>query len=102
RPELEVYHRDLPYWVPYLKPVADLFPPAEEALINAIPEPPPDLKADALLRLAHTTDLTPSTAQRTFVWIATDFGILEATRTTNGLTPRQALNQPGIDYITCS
>lgn len=102
RPNLEVYHRDIPYWVPHLKPVPGLFPPEDEAKINALPEPPPDLRADALLRIAHPTDVSLSTAKRTFVWIATDFGILEASRTTNGLTPRQALNQPGIDFITCS
>ncbi len=103
RPGLEIYHRDLPYWVPQLKAVPNLFPPEDEARINAIPAPPPNLKADALLRIAHPTDVTPSpAANRTFVWIATDYGILEASRTTNGLTPRQALNQPGIDYITCS
>src|ERR1051325_4978580 len=102
RPELTLYHRDIPYWVPFLKPVPGLFPPEDEAAINAIPPPPPDLKADALLRIAHPTDVTPSSAKHTVVWIATDFGILEASRTMNGLTPRQALNQPGIDFITCS
>ncbi len=103
RPGLEVYHKDLPYWHPMLQPVHNLFPPEDQARLDAIPAPPPNLQADAVLRIAHPTDVAVApNARKTFVWIATDFGILEASRTTPGITPRQALNTPGIDYITCS
>ena len=52
RPDIELYHRDAPYFFKSWRPMNGLFPEAQEARLRAIPAPPAGLRPDAVLRMA--------------------------------------------------
>jgi glycosyltransferase involved in cell wall biosynthesis len=60
---LEIFHRDVPFVRPHWRPVAGLFPAADEKRLAALPPPPPDLVPDAVLRMAFPYDLSPAAAR---------------------------------------
>jgi glycosyltransferase involved in cell wall biosynthesis len=103
RPGIELYHRDLPFHMPDWPWIPGLLRPEQEAKIKAIPQPPPGMKADALIRIVHPTDTAPSPhAERTYIWAVTEFKIMEDSRMVGGLTARQSLTRPGLLMLTCS
>jgi glycosyltransferase involved in cell wall biosynthesis len=78
RPDITVYHRDVPYISPTWKPVPGLLPPEDEAKLRAIPAEPPGLKADAMLRIGYPHQLGPDPASdRRFVWATSEFKRVE-------------------------
>lgn len=103
RPDLKVYHRDLPYDASWWKWERGLLPEADEAAIEAIPPPPTGLRADALLRISHPYRLEPSPeAKRTFVFGTAELGIVEDLKMVGGQPARQLLPGRNVSYITCS
>lgn len=74
RPDLKLYHRDVPLYQPNWKPALGSMSPEHEAALQAIPAPPPGLKADALLRMGfpHFFENAPD-ATRTFTWVTSEF-----------------------------
>ena len=51
-PELEVRHRDVPFFKPSWMPVRGMMNPADEEAISRIPYAPPTEQADAVFRIA--------------------------------------------------
>lgn len=77
RSNLELYHRDMPYFDPEWQPQRGLFAPAEEEALSRIPAPDANLSADAVLRMCMPYNLKPSAAKRTCVFATTEWGIVQ-------------------------
>jgi glycosyltransferase involved in cell wall biosynthesis len=75
RPEVEIFHRDIPYLRSHWQPVADLFEPVANQKIQQIPPPPPET-VDAILRIAIPYNLKPGNAKKTCVFCTTEAGIV--------------------------
>ncbi|MBL9031738.1 MAG: glycosyltransferase [Phycisphaerae bacterium] len=101
RPGLEVFHRDIPFFTSW-RHIPGLLPPDDEGRLRAIPEPPPGLPIDASLRIAHPTLVATTEARDAWCWVVTEFGILEQSRIADGRPARDALNTPGVRFITIS
>jgi glycosyltransferase involved in cell wall biosynthesis len=77
RSNLELFHRDLPYFDPEWQPQRGLFTPPEEEALSRIPAPEANLVADAVLRMVMPYNLKPSAAKRTCVFATTEWGIVQ-------------------------
>ncbi|MCT7996725.1 glycosyltransferase [Laspinema olomoucense] len=76
RPEIQVYHRDMPYVTDNWQPVTGLLGDTREPQLHLIPQPPADQSADAILRVYCPFNLAPSTAPRTVMFGCTEWGIV--------------------------
>jgi glycosyltransferase involved in cell wall biosynthesis len=105
RPDLELFHRDVPYFSRNWQPLAGLLEPAQEEALRSIPPPPPGLKVDATVRFFVPYNLQPDAdARRTFVWGTVEYGVLQSQILEQmGLT---SLADPqartGVIFLTCS
>lgn len=77
RSNLELYHRDMPYFDPEWQPQPGLFAPTEEEALSRIPAPDANLSADAVLRMCMPYNLKSSAAKRTCVFATTEWGIIQ-------------------------
>jgi glycosyltransferase involved in cell wall biosynthesis len=75
RPNLEIFHRDVPYLRSHWQPVPDLFDPIAVKKLQQIPPPPPET-ADAILRMSIPYQLNPGNAKKTCVFCTTEAGIV--------------------------
>lgn len=75
RPNLKIFHHDVPYLRSHWRPVADLFDPIAAQKLQQIP-PPPQETADAILRMSIPYHLKPGNAQKTCVFCTTEAGIV--------------------------
>ncbi|NJK27312.1 MAG: hypothetical protein HC925_00230 [Coleofasciculaceae cyanobacterium SM2_3_26] len=64
RPDLQVFHRDMPYITQDWKPVRGLLGETAEAALAAIPQPAPQQDADATLRVYCPFNFTPGTTPK--------------------------------------
>lgn len=103
RPDLKLYHRDVPLYQPNWKPALGSMSPEHEAALQAIPAPPPGLKADALLRMGfpHFFENAPD-ATRTFTWVTSEFKRIGDSQIGNGKKPWEALSKAQSTVIACS
>lgn len=76
RPELTIFHRDIPYASKTWKPIANLFDPKAELALSQIPNPSPHQEADATLRMYAPLNLAPAKTPKTAVFGCTEWGIL--------------------------
>ena len=76
RPQLEIYHQDMPYISKSWKPVTGLFPPNLETALRNIPNLSPQKSADATLRMYAPFNLNSSRAHRTGTFACTEWGIV--------------------------
>lgn len=76
RPNLQIYHRDIPYVSKTWQPVTGLFPPTAETALRNIPNPSPHQPADATLRMYAPFNLNSSPTNRTAVFGCTEWGIV--------------------------
>lgn len=76
RPELKIFHRDMPFVQNKWQPVKGLLDPASEIALNAIPTPPPDCKADVTLRMYCPFNLASAKTPRTVMFGCTEWGIV--------------------------
>ncbi len=78
RPDLEIFHRDFPYFSPHWQPIKGLFSSTEEALLQGIPQPPEDSSpGDVTFRIAVPYSFTPASGDRTALFITSEWGFLE-------------------------
>lgn len=77
RSNLELFHRDMPYFDPEWQPQRGLFTSPEEEALSRIPAPDANLVADAVLRMVMPYNLKPSAAKRTCVFATTEWGIVQ-------------------------
>ena len=78
RPDLTIYHRDVPFFNTRWQPTRGLFPPEYEERLSAIAPPPAGFRADAYLRIGfpHFFDRSPE-ADRTFIWVTSEYKIVQ-------------------------
>ncbi|KOR36037.1 MULTISPECIES: glycosyltransferase [Planktothricoides] len=103
RPEVEIFHRDIPYLRSHWQPVAELFEPVAAQKIQQIPPPPPET-VDAILRIAIPYNLKPGNAKKTCVFCTTEAGIVTKSMLSgicaNSIT--EALENSDVTIITPS
>jgi len=75
RPDLTLYHRDLPPFRPHWKIARGLLDSSSEQLLERIPSPPSNEAGDVTLRIAFPYDLHPSSSTRTFVYGTAEFDV---------------------------
>jgi len=98
----EVYFRDLPFYTPRWKHVRGLMPAADEARVEGLREPPEGTPLDVSFRMAHPTLIERTSAEHSWCWIVTEFGILEQSRLGDKRPVGEALRTPGVRIMTCS
>ena len=103
RPDVELYHRDMPYLFKNWRPTSGLFPEAQEARLRAIPEPPEGLQSDAVLRMAvpYRVEADPA-ARRTFMWGTAEWGIVRDAAMVGHRPARDVLPHTEATIITSS
>ena len=75
RPNIELFHREMPYLSDWT-PKTGLLPKSAEDAIRNIPEPAAPQSADATLRMHMPLDFSPSNSTQTFVWGLTEYGVV--------------------------
>jgi glycosyltransferase involved in cell wall biosynthesis len=104
RPDLQLRHREAPPFSPSWRRIPGLLDPAREAPLRALPGPAPGEGFDATFRIFVPYDLLPSpVAPRTYVWGATEYGVVQQEMLARMGAPTLA----GFDYrdltvVTCS
>ncbi len=76
RPELKIFHRDMPFVQDNWKPVKGLLDPASEMALNAIPNPPENLEADVTFRIYCPFNLASAKTPRTVMFGCTEWGLV--------------------------
>jgi glycosyltransferase involved in cell wall biosynthesis/SAM-dependent methyltransferase len=76
RPEIQVFHRDMPYVTDNWQPVSGLLGDSKEPKLHLIPQPTADQSADAILRVYCPFNLSSSPAPRTVMFGCTEWGIV--------------------------
>ena len=76
RPEVELFHRDLPYVDPAWQTKTSLFDRPIERLVKSIPSPSPNQSADVTLRMYCPWNFGASTSAQTWVFAATEWGVI--------------------------
>jgi glycosyltransferase involved in cell wall biosynthesis len=74
RPDIEIRHRDMPYFLPQWTKVSGLLDPASEAALRDIPAPIDGQKPDACLRIDYPHRLESIPGVRTAVFMTAEFG----------------------------
>lgn len=72
RPDLALWHRDMPFYMAQWTATRGLFPAADEEKIAALPSAPENTKFDSLLRIAAPFNLETHDGQRTIVFGTTE------------------------------
>ena len=77
QPGLQVWHRDLPYYLPHWtrQQMTAGFSAQEQARIDAVPEPPVATHPDCLLRVSSPFHTVVDPAQRTLTFMVTEVGL---------------------------
>jgi glycosyltransferase involved in cell wall biosynthesis len=103
-PNLEIFHKDIPFLDENWQPVAGLLDATAEAAIKNIPHPWASLKADATLRISVPYNFAPSNTKRTCLFATTEWGILhnENFRITGSASLREGHSNSDIIIITPS
>ena len=103
-PNLEIFHKDIPFLDENWQPVAGLLDATAEAAIKNIPHPWASLKADATLRISVPYNFAPSNTKRTCLFATTEWGILhnENFRITGAPSLREGHSNSDIIIITPS
>ena len=103
-PNLEIFHKDIPFLDENWQPVTDLLDATAEAAIKNIPHPSASLKADATLRISVPYNFAPSNTKRTCLFATTEWGILhnENFRITGAASLREGHSNSDIIIITPS
>lgn len=76
RPQLEIYHQDMPYVSKSWRPVTGLFPQNCETALRNIPHLSQQKPTDATLRMYAPFNLNSSIANRTGTFACTEWGIV--------------------------
>ncbi len=74
RPNLEIFHRDLPFFRKNWQKEKNLFPEKKEAILKDIPAAGKNQTADAVFRMSFPYDLEPNNGTPTFIFGTSEFG----------------------------
>lgn len=78
-PQLNLFHKDMPYVTENWKASRGLFSEVEESLLDKIPTPEPEQVADVTLRMYCPFDLSDSVSSRTVMFGCTEWGVVPKT-----------------------
>lgn len=103
-PNLEIFHKDIPFLDENWQPVVGLLDATAEAAIKNIPHPSAYQKADATLRISVPYNFAPSNTKRTCLFATTEWGILhnENFRITGAASLREGHSNSDIIIVTPS
>jgi glycosyltransferase involved in cell wall biosynthesis len=103
-PNLEIFHKDIPYLDENWQPTIGLLDATAETAIANIPQPSESLEADATLRISVPYNFAPSNTKRTCLFATTEWGILhnENFRITGSASLREGHKNSDIIIITPS
>ncbi|NJK65988.1 MAG: glycosyltransferase family 4 protein [Microcoleus sp. CSU_2_2] len=103
-PNLEIFHKDIPYLDENWQPAIGLLNEIDEATIKNIPHPSESLEADATLRISVPYNFALSNTKQTCLFATTEWGILhnENFRITGTSSLREGHNNSDIIIITPS
>ncbi len=76
RPDLKVFHQDMPFVMDAWKPVKGLLDPASEIALGGLPSPPPNCQADVTLRMYCPFNLASANTPRTVMFGSTEWGMV--------------------------
>ena len=76
RPELEIFHRDIPYYLQHWQRTFGIFSPDDEKFIANLPEPTHNQTADAIFRISFPFNLQANPEIPTFVFGTSEFGMV--------------------------
>jgi glycosyltransferase involved in cell wall biosynthesis len=79
RAEWQLYHHDLPFFLKHWnsRQMPAGFSTAEQAAIDAVPAPPPDLVPDCTLRISSPFRSVIAPGQRTLTFMVTECGLVD-------------------------
>lgn len=100
RPEIRTHHIDRRYLGANWQRIAGMFPPEDEAVIDALGPPPEGVVPDACLRMAVPYDLTPADARRLLVFATSDAGHLPPDQVIGNRPLGEAQREGGAVLIT--
>jgi glycosyltransferase involved in cell wall biosynthesis len=100
RPDVRLWHQDVPYR-PGVPQTRGMLPPALEEQMAAIPAPGSDDRPDVVLRIRTPYDFTPAGDSRVFVFGTAEYGCV-ARSTAGGRPLREALAGSSARIVTCS
>ncbi len=101
RPDITLFHRDLPYYASHWQPVGGLFSPRQEAALASLADVPANQTVSALLRMGYPHDVSP-TSVRTCVFGTTELGIVKSAAIAGGTSLATAHANSNSILITCS
>ncbi len=102
RRELEIYHRDAPFYQPHWQQVKGLFSPEEEEILASIPPSPPNLKADAIYRISFPYNLENNCQEKVYTFGTSEFSTVPARFLKPAIPLLEALAQNQVEIITPS
>ncbi|MFN0131077.1 MAG: glycosyltransferase family 4 protein [Phycisphaerales bacterium] len=103
RPDVKLFHRDIPYDAKWWKWERGLLPADQEAAIERLPDLAPGERADVCLRISHPYRISRSPdADQTFVFGTAELGIIEDLKIPEGRKAREALATRDATFLTCS
>ena len=79
RGQIELFHRDMPYVDPAWETKVSLFDRPNDRLLRSIPSPAVNQPADVTLRMHCPWDFSASSSAETWVFAATEWGIITST-----------------------
>ena len=79
RGQIELFHRDMPYVDPAWETKVSLFDRPNDRLLRSIPSPAVNQPADVTLRMHCPWDFAASSSAETWVFAATEWGIITST-----------------------
>ncbi len=77
--QIELFHRDMPYVDPAWETKVSLFDRPNDRLLRSIPSPAENQSADVTLRMYCPWDFSASSSTETWVFAATEWGIITST-----------------------
>ncbi|MEG3841097.1 glycosyltransferase family 4 protein [Microcoleus sp. herbarium14] len=77
--QIELFHRDMPYVDPAWETKISLFDRPNDRLLHSIPSPAENQSADVTLRMHCPWDFSASSSTETWVFAATEWGIVTST-----------------------
>ncbi len=94
RSELELFHRDLPYYSEHWQHTTGIFTPKDEMFFADLPEPAPNQTAAAIYRISFPYDLQAHSTIPTFVFGTSEFGTVNNALKAKKPLPEQLDNSP--------
>lgn len=102
RPELEIFHRDVPFHVAGWRPTPDLFTAQAEQRLQELPAPGKDQPADAMFRISTPFNLDKSEIAATWALGNANFGVVTPANLRGEQSLVAVMQESNVNVITPS